>query len=182
MKAQRQPLCGALSRPGPDLALHSHLKRWHSGFTLIELLVVIAIIAVLAAILFPVFAQAKMAARKVQSLSNLRQTGVAWSLYDTDAEGTVMRAWTVGIDRTFYWWGSWDGMLFREREGLLFPYTKSHGIATDPTFPNALRTALGLTGYGYNYGYLSPNDYDQNYNEIPRPVNESQVEQPVETL
>jgi prepilin-type N-terminal cleavage/methylation domain-containing protein len=44
-----------------------------SGFTLIELLVVIAIIAILAAILFPVFAQAKDAAKKTQSLSNIKQ-------------------------------------------------------------------------------------------------------------
>lgn len=55
-----------------------------SGFTLIELLVVIAIIATLAAILFPVFAQAKLAAKKTVAISNLKQVGTATMLYAGD--------------------------------------------------------------------------------------------------
>lgn len=54
------------------------------AFTLIELLVVIAIIAILAAILFPVFAQAKEAAKKTQSISNAKQTGTAFMIYTAD--------------------------------------------------------------------------------------------------
>jgi prepilin-type N-terminal cleavage/methylation domain-containing protein/prepilin-type processing-associated H-X9-DG protein len=56
------------------------------AFTLIELLVVIAIIAILAAILFPVFAQAKMAAKKAADISNLKQIGTASMLYASDSD------------------------------------------------------------------------------------------------
>ncbi len=58
------------------------------GFTLIELLVVIAIIAILAAILFPVFAQAKAAAKKTACLSNTKQIGLASYMYITDYDGS----------------------------------------------------------------------------------------------
>ena len=58
------------------------------AFTLIELLVVIAIIAILAAILFPVFAQAKLAAKKTQDLSNLKQIGTSTALYQGDYDDT----------------------------------------------------------------------------------------------
>src|SRR5580658_6158967 len=58
------------------------------AFTLIELLVVIAIIAILAAILFPVFAQAKEAAKKTTCLSNTQQLNNAWIMYATDYDDT----------------------------------------------------------------------------------------------
>src|SRR5947209_16578789 len=65
------------------------MKRRQAGFTLIELLVVIAIIAILAAILFPVFAQAREKARQVTCLSNLRQVGMATQMYMQDHDETV---------------------------------------------------------------------------------------------
>jgi prepilin-type N-terminal cleavage/methylation domain-containing protein/prepilin-type processing-associated H-X9-DG protein len=58
------------------------------GFTLIELLVVIAIIAILAAILFPVFAQAREAARKTTCLSNMKQLTLGWLMYNQDYDET----------------------------------------------------------------------------------------------
>ncbi|MGV3617506.1 MAG: prepilin-type N-terminal cleavage/methylation domain-containing protein [Fimbriimonas sp.] len=61
------------------------------GFTLIELLVVIAIIAILAAILFPVFAQAKLAAKKTMAISNVRQLGLATLMYAGDSDDRLPR-------------------------------------------------------------------------------------------
>ena len=59
------------------------------GFTLIELLVVIAIIAILAAILFPVFARAREKARQITCASNLKQMGLAFFMYNADYDETV---------------------------------------------------------------------------------------------
>ena len=70
---------------------HQSSKR-ASGFTLVELLTVIAIIAILAALLFPVFARAKAAAKKTQCISNLRQIGDAITLYMGDSDGIFPHA------------------------------------------------------------------------------------------
>jgi len=84
-----------------------------SGFTLIELLVVIAIIAILAAILFPVFAQARQKARQTACLNNMKQIGLALMQYVQDYDETFPEAaFTSDITKPYYMdWGhsvSWD--------------------------------------------------------------------------
>jgi prepilin-type N-terminal cleavage/methylation domain-containing protein/prepilin-type processing-associated H-X9-DG protein len=74
--------------------------RRRTGFTLIELLVVIAIIAILAAILFPVFAQAREKARAISCLSNLKQTGLGTLMYVEDFDETFPINLYVGSDPT----------------------------------------------------------------------------------
>ena len=68
--------------------------RRRKAFTLIELLVVIAIIAILAAILFPVFAQAKLAAKKTVAISNAKQIALALNMYAGDADDVIMPSYT----------------------------------------------------------------------------------------
>ena len=67
--------------------------RQREGFTLIELLVVIAIIAILAAILFPVFAQAREKARQTSCTSNLKQQGTAMMMYAQDYDESYPSNW-----------------------------------------------------------------------------------------
>ena len=155
------------------------------AFTLIELLVVIAIIAVLAALLFPVFGQAREAARKTQSVSNLKQLGLAWQLYNTDYDDTLMRVSVPDEHGTVYWWGCWeeDEQELRIEEGLLYPYTRSNGIYRDSTFSGQVTGSMNFSGYGYNYSYLSPSTYSPpNWEETPIPVNISAIQYPSETV
>lgn len=133
------------------------LARTRRGFTLIELLVVIAIIAILAAILFPVFAQAREAARRTQCLSNVKQIGTSFMMYTQDNDEMTPSIWggsgTCQPDGTG---------CSREWFYGLFPYIKNVGVLYcpdrnegDATSYNALGRALGmmkLSGYGYNWG------------------------------
>ncbi len=99
------------------------------AFTLIELLVVIAIIAILAAILFPVFAQAKMAAKKSQDLSNVKQISLGFTLYTADHDDTYPsayfhRAFNPALGGTNSGYVHWSGMTA--------PYVKNLQLFISP--------------------------------------------------
>jgi prepilin-type N-terminal cleavage/methylation domain-containing protein/prepilin-type processing-associated H-X9-DG protein len=102
--------------------------RCKSGFTLIELLVVIAIIAILAAILFPVFAKAREKARQSSCLSNVKQTTLAVLMYAQDNdEGLPLTMEPDGIGGTLVmtiWWGALD------------PYVRNRQIRFCPSDPD----------------------------------------------
>ena len=85
------------------------MPRRKAAFTLIELLVVIAIIAILAAILFPVFAQAREKARQSACVSNLKQIGTAFAIYTQDYDGLLpdRRDLKSSLPGGFRPWTSW---------------------------------------------------------------------------
>ena len=104
------------------------------AFTLIELLVVIAIIAILAAILFPVFAQAKMAAKKVTAISNLKQTMTATLMYEADYDDVMPMGMSVYAPSNKY-----TADFFYPVPSSRFTYTSS---ATDVARKNAAETTV----------------------------------------
>jgi prepilin-type N-terminal cleavage/methylation domain-containing protein/prepilin-type processing-associated H-X9-DG protein len=101
----------------------------HRGFTLIELLVVIAIIAILAAILFPVFAQAKASAKKAASMSNMKQCALGVMMYIGDFDDT----YDAGAGNC--WFYPWDGGWAWDTQ----PYMKSLAVMRDPSDPQSKR-------------------------------------------
>ncbi len=117
--------------------------RNHAGFTLIELLVVIAIIAILAAILFPVFARARGKAQQASCLSNTKQLALAAHMYACDHG-----AW-IACCNWGYFWPWWNNVQ---------PYVKNKQIILCPSDANDARHAVegsGWPSYAYNGAYLS---------------------------
>jgi len=139
----------------PEVARHKSSRK---AFTLIELLVVIAIIAILSAILFPVFAKVREKARQTVCASNLRQIGLAFQQYaqDNDEQIASFGYWTDPNDFTSfcYWYGLWDrGTGVTDyTQGPLYPYMKNAKIQDCPdsvTIPAG--TPPVDVGYGYNW-------------------------------
>jgi prepilin-type N-terminal cleavage/methylation domain-containing protein/prepilin-type processing-associated H-X9-DG protein len=118
------------------------VNRWMNSnrraFTLIELLVVIAIIAVLAAILFPVFAVARAKARQVACLSNTKQIGTALIMYAQDYDDTLVPNDNYPLG-TLYWFD------------MLQPYIKNDDVFTCPDYAKG------------NYGLFSPQRRQSTY-------------------
>jgi len=154
----------------------SFTRKKQSGFTLIELLVVIAIIAILAAILFPVFARAREQARKTTCLSNLKEIGLASLMYVQDYDETfpwLMQDGRTNDDTTGLSKGlptgppNWSVDLNGKR-GLFMeytyqPYIKNLQLFACPTLqadpPKLDATGLPLNAYGsygYAYGGVGP--------------------------
>ncbi len=136
------------------------------AFTLIELLVVIAIIAILAAILFPVFAQAKEAAKKTAALSNVKQTATSFAIYLSDSDDTFPIAyrftpgvgwrWNFNVSTPIGWMGTGyaQGQAARMREdsshwsNTLQPYSKSYGLLEGPGLPEKEVYGIGKSPAG----------------------------------
>jgi prepilin-type N-terminal cleavage/methylation domain-containing protein/prepilin-type processing-associated H-X9-DG protein len=113
-------------------------SRSRLGFTLIELLVVIAIIAILAAILFPVFAKAREKARQISCDSNEKQLGLAFMQYNQDND----ECFPTG------YYGYPNGWA-----GKIYPYTKSAGVYTCPDDSTAATTGSNPPYAPVSYAY-----------------------------
>jgi prepilin-type N-terminal cleavage/methylation domain-containing protein/prepilin-type processing-associated H-X9-DG protein len=146
--------------------MYGSCRRINRAFTLIELLVVIAIIAILAAILFPVFARAKVAAKKTASVSNLKQISTAAIMYGGDYDdmipvlmnGSIPQARGLEQPRADTW--VWT----------LQPYIRSLQLVVDPGrgdtqgfFGSGPSASYGVQNffplYGMNYLFLSPMNF-----------------------
>ncbi|MDX1935299.1 MAG: DUF1559 domain-containing protein [Capsulimonadales bacterium] len=152
------------------------MRSPRQAFTLIELLVVIAIIAILAAILFPVFAQARDKARQATCTSNLKQFGIAFAMYASDYDGyfpnpggrdvtnaPVCRTSPFTIRNCAAWYSTNKNTTTNTVENFeygVWPYIKQRGNSTDNLWscPNSLRGSDGTFALGQNF---SMNDYSR---------------------
>lgn len=143
------------------------MKKSLRGFTLIELLVVIAIIAILAAILFPVFAQAKDAAKKTADISNMKQQSLALIMYTNDSDDVApmyMYNGTFDVDKGDLDLGNMT-LPYIKTQNLFVTPNSPFSVAqreVDPNFPNP-NTKVGASvqlQQIYNLGWLTDYGYD----------------------
>src|SRR5690242_4811005 len=162
----RAPRRSAVSLYHPEGEQRVKTPYTRAGFTLIELLVVIAIIAILAAILFPVFAQARDAARKATCQSNLKQFAIAFAMYAVDYDGYYPNPGGRSVQGFPVNGAAWfsatrdvsTNQVTDSGQGI-YPYLKQRGNATNNVWscPDSIPGAgNGKFDVGQNY---SMNDY-----------------------
>lgn len=133
------------------------MRSRSKGFTLIELLVVIAIIAILAAILFPVFAKAREKARQATCTSNEKQIGLAVMQYVQDYDETYPFTMMIGPGYT---------PVYASYMDVLQPYMKSLEVFACPSMPRPAYTPF-TSDPAPGYTPLFPNHYMANWNVLP---------------
>lgn len=167
------------------------LKNRHqkSAFTLIELLVVIAIIAILAAILFPVFAQAREKARAITCISNQKQLSLAFMMYLQDYDETFpldqYDAVNPAIDTT--------DLSLRLWQVFLYPYIKNGDYGTDKYGPYTAGTSgvwvcpsypapIYGTSYGANYALMPDGLVSWTIGQTITPIALASIPAPSDTM
>jgi prepilin-type N-terminal cleavage/methylation domain-containing protein len=172
------------------------MSRQNKGFTLIELLVVIAIIAILAAILFPVFAKAREQARSISCLSNLKQIETALQMYLQDSDSCYP---AFGIaDMNYQSGGEWIGeykcssVAYDQTTGIhaiLSPYMKNSTMWGCPSDANQTGSSLNVNvvqgersgSYQYRY-YVAYAGTGGLVPTLPNPVSETNFPYPAQTF
>lgn len=134
------------------------------GFTLIELLVVIAIIAILAAILFPVFARARENARRSSCQSNLKQIGLGIMQYTQDYDEKVPLQ-----DGDYI--GDFANSTSATWQRGIYPYTKSWQILSCPSAENLVTTATNSKSSYFGNGVVMPNGSSRSVASIQNTAN-----------
>lgn len=135
------------------------------GFTLIELLVVIAIIAILAAILFPVFAKSREKARQASCVSNLKQIGLACMSYAQDFDEKNVPAFKWANNTDLYLWGDLIQPYMRSYQLLVCPSHDWTWSTNRPPVLNPATNVISRTDLRSSYAICDMN-VDQNGNAI----------------